>query len=299
MIALKVDIDTYEGLKEGLPALLDYFKAENIKASFYVSFGPDESGKAVKRVFTKKGFLKKMFRTNAAKLYGFKTMLYGTLLPAPLIGKSFPDIIKRITAEGHEAGVHAWSHVRWQDELDNMSAAQIETELDNAVAAYRELFGEEPAGFAAPAWKINEPALAALGKHNFKYLSVGRGPEPAFPMLGDVTLTVPEIPTTLPTLDEILAWDGMTRDFALSSLAALPGRDRLNVYTLHTEAEGRVFLPFFKELVAAWRGRGFKFVRLDETAAALDHKTLPFRPYVQGELAGRAGKVAVISNLKM
>ncbi len=293
MIVLKVDIDTYEGMKNGLPVLLNFFREQGIKASFYVSFGPDESGKAVKRVFTKKGFLKKMFRTNAAKLYGFKTMMYGTLLPAPLVGKSFPDLVKRITYEGHEAGIHAWSHVKWQDELDNISRAKIDSELDSAIAAYREILCADPAGFAAPAWKINETGLAALGEKGFKYLSIGRGPEPALPSLGKVSLNIPEIPTTMPTLDEILAWDGADRKFALESFAAMPGRERLNVYTLHTEAEGVVFLDFFKELVAAWRARGFTFVRMDEAAAKLDPAALPRRAFSQGELAGRAGLVAL------
>ncbi|MDD4005223.1 MAG: polysaccharide deacetylase family protein [Elusimicrobiaceae bacterium] len=296
MIALKVDIDTREGLKNGLPALLDFFREQGIKASFYVSFGPDESGKAVRRIFTKKGFLKKMFRTNAARLYGFKTMLYGTVLPAPLVGAGFPELARRITAEGHEAGVHAWSHVRWQDGLDGLSPAEINQELDRAIKVYRDIYGADPAGFAAPAWKINVKALEALGKKGFKYLSIGRGPEPALPSLENVALAIPEIPTTLPTLDEILAWDGADRAFALSSLASLPGRDRLNVYTLHTEAEGSAYLPFFKELTAAWRGRGFSFVRLDETAAKLDLETLPSRPYTQGELAGRAGAVALVTD---
>ncbi|MFA6582993.1 MAG: polysaccharide deacetylase family protein [Elusimicrobiaceae bacterium] len=294
MIALKVDIDTYEGMKKGLPALLDFFRAKGIKASFYVSFGPDESGKAVKRVFTKKGFLKKMFRTNAAKLYGFKTMLYGTLLPAPNVGTNFPELVKRIAADGHEAGVHAWSHVRWQDELDRLTSEEIDAELGNAVKAHREILKSSPAGFAAPAWKINEKGLAALLKCGFKYLSVGRGPEPAVPFIGRTRSAIPEIPTTLPTLDEILAWDGITPEFALSSLISLPGKGRLNVYTLHTEAEGAVYLPFFEKLIEGWQKRGFSFVRMDETAVQLNVLRLPEREYKQGALAGRAGDVAII-----
>ena len=68
-LALKVDVDTYEGMREGVPNFLRLFKELGIRASFFIPFGPDESGKAIFRVFKKKGFLRKMFRTNALKLY--------------------------------------------------------------------------------------------------------------------------------------------------------------------------------------------------------------------------------------
>ena len=67
--------------------LLEIFAARRIRASFFFSFGPDRSGRAVARVFTKPGFLSKMIRSRAASLYGFPTVIYGTLLPAPMIGK--------------------------------------------------------------------------------------------------------------------------------------------------------------------------------------------------------------------
>jgi len=76
-LALKVDCDTYEGTKNGIPNLLRLFDELGIRASFFFTLGPDTSGRAIARVFTQKGFLKKMFRSNAAALYGPRTMLYG------------------------------------------------------------------------------------------------------------------------------------------------------------------------------------------------------------------------------
>src|SRR3989338_4219784 len=116
-LALKVDVDTYDGMRDGVPNFLRLFKTLKIRASFYIPFGPDASGRAVFRIFKKKGFLKKMFRTNALKLYGIKTMLRGTLLSSPMIGASFPDLVKQIEAEGHELGIHGYHHVEWQDRL--------------------------------------------------------------------------------------------------------------------------------------------------------------------------------------
>ena len=64
-IALKVDVDTYVGTRDGVPHLLEILERFGIKATFYFSMGPDNSGKAIRRIFTRKGFLKKMLRTRA------------------------------------------------------------------------------------------------------------------------------------------------------------------------------------------------------------------------------------------
>ncbi|HEY3270549.1 MAG TPA: hypothetical protein VGJ89_04980, partial [Geothrix sp.] len=77
-ISLRVDVDTLEGSVTGIPTLLRLLDKHQMRASFYFSFGPDNSGKAIRRIF-RKGFLAKMRRTNATKLYGFKTMMYGVL----------------------------------------------------------------------------------------------------------------------------------------------------------------------------------------------------------------------------
>ena len=36
-----------------------------VPASFFVAMGPDHSGRAIRRLFTHKGFLQKMLRTGA------------------------------------------------------------------------------------------------------------------------------------------------------------------------------------------------------------------------------------------
>ena len=120
-LALKVDVDTLVGFKEGVPALLRVLGARGVPASFFVAMGPDHSGRAIRRLFTHKGFLQKMLRTGAPRLYGLKTMLYGTLLPGPPIAASAPELLLRITAAGHELGLHGYDHVLWQDRLPGMT----------------------------------------------------------------------------------------------------------------------------------------------------------------------------------
>ena len=62
LIALKVDVDTLRGTREGVPRLLSVFAEANAQATFLFSLGPDHTGWALRRVF-RRGFLSKVQRT--------------------------------------------------------------------------------------------------------------------------------------------------------------------------------------------------------------------------------------------
>ena len=143
-IALKIDIDTYVGMRKGVPNLMNILDKFGVKASFFVTFGPDNSGKAIRRIFTQPGFFKKMLRTNAVGMFGIKTVFYGTLLPAPLIGLSFPDLLEELKGKGHEVALHAYDHVKWHDFLNELTEDEILTEFKKGVKAYSDIFGEPP-----------------------------------------------------------------------------------------------------------------------------------------------------------
>src|ERR1041384_3486426 len=100
-VALKIDVDTHHGLASGVPRMLDALSRRGVAASFYGAMGCANSGKAIRRFFTQKGFARKMLRSGAVRLYGLRTALYGTVLPAPEIARSFPAVLRRTVADGH------------------------------------------------------------------------------------------------------------------------------------------------------------------------------------------------------
>src|SRR4029079_11768611 len=120
LLGLRVDVDTHDGMRLGVPRLLDVMREEGVKATFYLSMGPDRSGLAVLNAL-RPGFLRKMTRTGAARVYGLRTVLSGTLLPSRPIATAFPEIARRVRDEGHETGVHAWDHRKWQGRLPPFS----------------------------------------------------------------------------------------------------------------------------------------------------------------------------------
>jgi len=65
-LALKIDVDTYRGTRDGVPRLLEVLKRHGAGATFLFSLGPDHTGRAIKRVF-RPGFTKKVRRTSCCR----------------------------------------------------------------------------------------------------------------------------------------------------------------------------------------------------------------------------------------
>jgi undecaprenyl phosphate-alpha-L-ara4FN deformylase len=289
-LALKVDVDTHEGLGSGVPRLLDCLGRRGVAASFYVSMGPDNSGKAIRRLFTRKGFAKKMFRSNAVRLYGIRTALYGTLLPAPQIARAFPGILRRTIAEGHELGIHGWDHVYWHDYVVGLSEVDVAKEVDAALDEYRRILGDAPEGFAAPGWQCGEGSLATLERGPFRYHSSTRGRFPYRPRAGRIEGRLAEIPTTLPTVDELLG-EGLDERGLFETYESAIGERPLEVLTVHAEVEGGPYADFFDRLLGRLEGR-VRYRRLDSVAREIDAAKLPICDVIQDTRPGRAGTVS-------
>jgi undecaprenyl phosphate-alpha-L-ara4FN deformylase len=299
-LAIKIDVDTLAGYRKGVPALLQVLKEQGVQASFFLALGPDNSGRAIFRVFRQRGFLQKMLRTKAPAIYGLKTMCYGTLLPAPLIAAAAPEIPGRIMAAGHEVGLHGYDHVRWHDRLFRLTTAAISCELGAAQETFSSLLGRRAYAFAAPGWQCSEGSREAEWRQNFLYTSDTRGSTPYFPRFGPTVSKVLEIPTTLPTLDEVLGLNGCRpHDFNSLVLSRLhPGRPQ--VLTIHAELEGGPFLPDFARLLQRSRQHGVAFFRLEDWARQLlqEPGKIPVAPVSCRYLPGRAGTVSCQGSLE-
>jgi len=138
-IALKVDVDTLRGTREGVPKLLSMLAAAQAQATFLFSLGPDHTGWALRRVF-RPGFLTKVSRTSVVSNYGLRTLMYGVLLPGPDIGRKGAAEMRAARAAGHECGIHTWDHVYWQDNVRERDAAWTRRQMQQAFARYREIF---------------------------------------------------------------------------------------------------------------------------------------------------------------
>jgi undecaprenyl phosphate-alpha-L-ara4FN deformylase len=290
-IGLKVDVDTHVGLTKGVPALVHMLAEYGISASFYVSMGPDNSGRVVRRVFTQKGFLAKMRRTRAGSMYGWRTPLYGTLLPAPLIGCVNGPLLRWIADAGHEVGPHGWDHVRWHDYIRRMPRHKVAMEIARFMGAFEYAFGSRPLGCAAPGWQCSADTLELQFRQGLRYGADTRGHSIFLPIVHGAPLPYPQIPTTLPTLDELLgsAELGDTDPARYLLERVRPGQ--LNVYTLHAEVEGLSQMPAFRRLIEGLLERGARFAKLCDLAEAARADDIPPGGFEPREIPGRAGVV--------
>lgn len=293
-LGLKVDVDTLSGMTEGVPALLDILATRQIRASFFAALGPDNSGRAVFRVFRQQGFLDKMLRNRAPAIYGWRTMLYGTLLPAPRISEAAADILPRVRAAGHELGLHGFDHVRWHDFLLTMTRAAVDEEIRQAQAAFADLVGTPATSFAAPGWQATRNSRAALAEAGMLYASDTRGDRPFFPRFGSWVSPLLEIPTTLPTLDELLGFKDCTVEDFFSLIFSRLESGAPQVLTVHTELEGGPFREAFAGFLDRCLAQDVAFFRLADRAQELlqQPQDIPAAPVFQGRLPGRAGTVS-------
>ena len=290
-LALKVDVDTLRGTREGVPRLLQILRRHGAAASFLFSLGPDHTGRAIRRIF-RRGFLAKVRRTSVVSHYGLRTLLYGTLLPAPDIGRRCADTMRAVRDAGFETGVHCWDHVVWQDRVARADAAWTERQMRLAVDRYVEIFGEPPRIHGAAGWQMNAHALRLTEALGFAAASDARGSTPFLPVVDGRALRCPQLPTTLPTLDELLGTFGCDESNVAARLLAMTNRGReVQVYTLHAELEGMRLAPAFESLLAGWRAQGYEFVSLSGLLRSLDPATLPRHRVIAAHIAGRAGLV--------
>ena len=292
-LALKVDVDTYRGTCEGVPRLIETLKKHNAQATFFFSLGPDHTGRAIWRVF-RPGFLGKVSRTSVVEHYGIKTLLYGTMLPGPDIGRKCADIMRSVRDAGFEAGIHCYDHIRWQDHVAGQDAKWTRREMQRAVNRFTEIFGEAPKAYAAAGWQMNRHALRLMQQLGFDYSSDTRGTHPFIPTVNAEIIACPQLPTTLPTLDEIMNRDGITLDNIAQHLLQLTENPPAtgHVFTLHAELEGGKWMPVFEQLLEGWKGQGYELVSLRQYMEGLEG-ILPRHEMVMRGVDGRIGTLAV------
>jgi undecaprenyl phosphate-alpha-L-ara4FN deformylase len=297
-VGLKVDVDTLRGTREGVPRLAALFRKHGVDATFYFSVGPDNTGRAMRRVF-RKGFAKKVARTSVLRHYGLKTLLYGVLLPGPDIGREGSGPMRAVRDAGFEVGLHTFDHVKWQDYVARASDAWTRVEFERGIDAFTQVFGAAPHSHAAAGWQINEHVLQLELEHGMHYASDARGRQPFLPKLPAGVSACLQLPTTLPTFDEVLGVDGVDEAgiadelFRLSVAQSQEPGGNLQVFTLHAELEGMLLLDRFESLLVKWREAGVTLTRMAAIAALARRSPLPARAVVMGAVAGRSGTLAI------
>ena len=277
-IALKIDVDTYRGTLSGVPALIEILQRHNAEGTFFFSLGPDHSGR-------------EELSSSLGRYYGLGTRLYGRLLPGPNIGSRCAEILRQAYNAGFEAGIHAWDRVGWEQKVHQAGNLWIEAEMSKSCTRFAEVFAEMPKAHAAAGWRMNRHALRLTQRLGFSYASDCRGNHPFIPVIDGEIVACPQLPTTLPTLDEILMLEpGCSPDQAADRIlqlsSAIVGD---HVFTLRAELEGMKFGSAFERLLGGWKSKDYQLVALRDIHSRLDMQQLPPHIVRLAEVPGRAG----------
>jgi peptidoglycan/xylan/chitin deacetylase (PgdA/CDA1 family) len=183
--------------------------------------------------------------------------------------------------------------------------------MRSAAGRYREVFGAAPLTCGAAGWQMNGAAFAEHDSAGYGYASDGRcrlnedgtlcdpadGPHRLADAAG-APLAHIQLPTTLPTLDELLGRDidgqlVSTANVADFLLRLTAGATRDHVYTLHAELEGQKLAPIFEQLLTGWRAQGYQLASMADYFQQVRAQPLPVCPITWGQVPGRSGQLIV------
>jgi len=160
---IRIDLESQRGIREGLPKLLKLFKKYDIRSSFYLTMGGESN------IFEILWNRKKLKTSGERKinLWSNKDKLRMLLCPVDFV-KNNKILLRKITSNGHELGLHGWKHREWTRNLEKVN---IKKRLKQMIFKYKEYFGRNPISWTSPGFNINKKVLEVLGIVGIKYIS--------------------------------------------------------------------------------------------------------------------------------
>ncbi len=253
--------------------LLDEYQ---ISASFFVSLGPDYTG------------------------YPFSERIPRPIrqwLPVSRIGRRCRDNLLAVANAGHDIGISSFTAVDWKRDVAFRSADWTHSELALACDAFSRLFGRAPRSFAAKGWQINPHLLAEEEALDFDFASDVRGHHIFLPELQGVCSRCPQMPTTLPTLDELLTQKEINYENLHQYLYAACQRIMPNgeIFSMSAEREGGPLLAVFERLLMMWKGGQWEIRSMRELFSRIANASLDRHRIGWGTVNGATRHMAMQS----
>ncbi|MFQ5871674.1 MAG: polysaccharide deacetylase family protein [Candidatus Geothermarchaeales archaeon] len=189
---LRLDTDTTRDTDSTRP-ILDLLDDTQIKATFMVATGPDDSPRNILGARTR------IIRGRYHKRYGLKT-LKQTLKPEQHLETRIEA--REILRGGHEIALHGHWHTRWIKEAHKWNPTQAQDRVTRAFTSFTSHFGFQPKGFSAPGFTTTPYVTQALQNHPLLYTSNTRNPRPHRPTLRGHPVRHLEMPANTNNLEE-------------------------------------------------------------------------------------------------
>jgi len=261
-IALKIDANTYVGTPTGYHGSR-HPRPPRHQGHLLLHHGPDNTAKAIRRVITQRASSGPLHGWGPPRSTGCGPFSRASSSPAPHRRETCrhhpPD-----RCRGPRGRDHGWDHVKWHDLLPWIPKNMLALELGRACALFERC------------WPAREDRVRAgmagigrLPRNSGCHVSLlcqrlpGNHPLPA--VIEGRQFATLQVPTTMPTLDELIVGREATRQNGAERLMARI-RPGLNVHTIQAEIEGGKMAYCFEEFIKRLQGTGARFVTLGEAA---------------------------------
>jgi peptidoglycan/xylan/chitin deacetylase (PgdA/CDA1 family) len=176
-----------------------------------------------------------------------------------------------------------------------MTRSEVREEFEKARKEFERIFGGPARTAGAAGWQANAVSLGVYDEAGLLYASDARGTHPFFPRAGGQTFKTLQIPTTLPTLDELLGRPEYPEERLVGHYLSLLRPGVPNVLTIHAELEGMKYLALFRQFLEQSKVRTVRFALLRDLAADLlkARASIPICDMVPGSVDGRSGTLVV------
>ncbi|WP_135607108.1 deacylase [Solemya velesiana gill symbiont] len=255
--------------------MLKLFEQHGVKASFQLSLGPDYS-------------------SHPLKILPWYLL---SCVPAAKIGEQAKEQLKSILQESHEIGIGPFLPASWRRNAAYADEVFTRNDLMQSLEAFQHLFDSPPSFFGAVDWQVNPHLLKLEEELGFNHACDVRGKMAFLPSLQDVSSGCIQIPTTLPTINELLANPSVNEHNVHEFLFAVSQRVLPNgeVFCVNAEQEGIERLVIMERIIVMWKGSQWEFKTLGELVQSIGNDKPPWHQVGWAEVAGHAGHVAMQS----
>ena len=260
-LSLRIVAATLRGVRDHAPQLAELLTRRQAGATFYFNLGPHRLAR---------------------------------WLPGREVGGRAADAIKRVRDAGFEVGAYGWDAVRWTRRVVPGNDAWIEHAMRRTCERFEALLGERPRTHAAPGWRMTRHAFRLTQRLGYAYCSDTCGRTPYIPMCDGELVACPQLPTTLATIEELLAHGQTLETVHHEVLRLSEGPPPTgHVFSLDADRGAAQLAPVLEQLIDGWRILGYEIGGLRALAESLDAKTLGHYAVEERVEAGRSGSVAV------
>jgi peptidoglycan/xylan/chitin deacetylase (PgdA/CDA1 family) len=290
-LALKIDVTTLFGLQEGVPQLLEVLEQHNARATLFFALGTDRTGFATPSLLHKSA-IHTLLGLSLGHYYGWRTLLLSTLLPGADMGARAANMIHRVKQSGHEASIQCYDPAAWTRRAAH-NGLQSRQAFIRAYERFEQLSGYTPTSFSATGWCANVHLLRLEQQKKLDYACDCRGDFPFIPVVNAEILACPQIPVTLPTLDEMATTENPAPEQITGRLLAITEQRKpaVQVYNAYAELEGAAFRNTFVRLLCGWRDAGLQIVSLGEYRTQLEKENLPRHEIIPHLVNGYKNKI--------